>query len=77
MKANWRKGISGPLLHPFILGDVLGAGVYALVALVAVLGRVWLQRRTPWVAILGTTLIAMSLTLIGDLATLAKTVVLL
>lgn len=35
------------------------------------------QRRTPWVAILSTTAVAMLLTLIGDLSTLAETVVLL
>ncbi|MCR2185612.1 hypothetical protein NSX52_23930, partial [Salmonella enterica] len=33
--------------------------------------------KTPWVAILTTTLVAMGLTLVGDLATLAETVVLL
>lgn len=43
----------------------------------AVLGRVLPRRRTPWVAILTTTLVAMGLTLVGDLATLAETVVLL
>lgn len=42
-----------------------------------VLGRVLPERKTPWVAILTTTLIAMLLTLVGDLATLAETVVLL
>lgn len=42
-----------------------------------VLGRVLPRRRTPWVAILTTTLVAMGLTLVGDLATLAETVVLL
>jgi APA family basic amino acid/polyamine antiporter len=41
------------------------------------LSRVLPGRRTPWVAILATTLIAMLLTLVGDLATLAETVVLL
>lgn len=41
------------------------------------LGRVLPKRRTPWVAILTTTLVAMGLTLVGDLATLAETVVLL
>jgi amino acid transporter len=41
------------------------------------LGRVLPQRRTPWVAIVVTTLVAMVLTLTGDLATLANTVVLL
>ncbi|MGK2867800.1 MAG: APC family permease [Mycobacterium sp.] len=35
------------------------------------------QRRTPWVAIITTTVVAMLLTLIGDLSTLAETVVLL
>lgn len=35
------------------------------------------HRRTPWVAILATTAVAMLLTLIGDLSTLAETVVLL
>ncbi|WP_417540362.1 APC family permease [Microbacterium maritypicum] len=43
----------------------------------ATLGRVLPKRRTPWVAILTTTLVAMGLTLVGDLATLAETVVLL
>ncbi len=43
----------------------------------AVLGRVLPRRRTPWVAIVATTAVAMGLTLIGDLATLASTVVLL
>lgn len=43
----------------------------------SVLGRVLPHRKTPWVAILTTTLVAMGLTLVGDLATLAETVVLL
>ena len=42
-----------------------------------VLGRVLAERRTPWVAIVTTTVVAMLLTLIGDLSTLASTVVLL
>ena len=41
------------------------------------LSRVLPGRRTPWVAILATTLVAMLLTLVGDLALLAETVVLL
>lgn len=41
------------------------------------LSRVLPRRKTPWVAILITTAAAMLLTLIGDLATLAETVVLL
>ncbi|MFS0894572.1 APC family permease [Microbacterium sp. 179-I 3D3 NHS] len=43
----------------------------------ATLGRVLPKRKTPWVAIVTTTLVAMGLTLVGDLATLAETVVLL
>lgn len=43
----------------------------------AVLGRVLSRRRTPWVAIVVTTGIAMALTLVGDLSVLASTVVLL
>jgi amino acid transporter len=42
-----------------------------------VLNRVLPQRRTPWVAIVATTVVAMVLTLVGDLSTLAETVVLL
>jgi basic amino acid/polyamine antiporter, APA family len=42
-----------------------------------VLGRVLPNRRTPWVAIAVTTLVAMVLTTVGDLSTLAETVVLL
>ena len=42
-----------------------------------VLGRVLPKRRTPWVAIAVTTVAAALLTLVGDLATLAQTVVLL
>ncbi|MFS0853606.1 APC family permease [Microbacterium sp. 179-I 3D4 NHS] len=41
------------------------------------LARVLPKRKTPWVAILTTTLVAMGLTLVGDLETLANTVVLL
>lgn len=43
----------------------------------SVLGRVLPKRRTPWVAIVLTTAVAMALTLVGDLAMLASTVVLL
>jgi APA family basic amino acid/polyamine antiporter len=41
------------------------------------LGRVLPKRRTPWVAIVVTTVVAMILTTVGDLSTLAETVVLL
>ena len=43
----------------------------------SVFARVLPKRRTPLVAILATTLVAMALTLLGDLAMLAETVVLL
>jgi amino acid transporter len=43
----------------------------------SVLGRVLPRRRTPWVAIVATTVMAMLLTLVGDLETLASAVVLL
>ncbi|KQQ09788.1 APC family permease [Rathayibacter sp. Leaf296] len=43
----------------------------------AVLSKVLPKRRTPWVAIVVTTVAACLLTLVGDLATLAETVVLL
>ncbi|WP_375388022.1 APC family permease [uncultured Amnibacterium sp.] len=43
----------------------------------SVLGRTLTKRRTPWVAIVVTTAVAMLLTLIGDLSLLASTVVLL
>ena len=42
-----------------------------------VLGKVLSKRKTPWTAILSTTLVAMLLTLVGDVSTLAETVVLL
>ncbi len=41
------------------------------------LGKMLAGRKTPWSAILATTLVAMVLTLTGDLASLAETVVLL
>lgn len=42
-----------------------------------VLGRVLPNRKTPWTAIVATTVVAMLLTLVGDVGTLAETVVLL
>jgi APA family basic amino acid/polyamine antiporter len=41
------------------------------------LGKVLPRRRTPWTAIVATTVVAMLLTLVGDLSVLASTVVLL
>ncbi|AZI56831.1 amino acid permease [Nakamurella antarctica] len=42
-ESKLKKAISGPLLYLFILGDVLGAGIYALVGKVAgeVGGAIW------------------------------------
>ncbi|WP_434994783.1 APC family permease [Arthrobacter sp. Ld5] len=39
-----KRGITGPLLYLFILGDVLGAGVYALVGVISeeVGGAIWM-----------------------------------
>jgi len=42
-----------------------------------VLGKVLPKRRTPWVAIAATTVVAIALTSVGDVGTLAETVVLL
>ncbi|QWS33351.1 APC family permease [Curtobacterium aetherium] len=43
----------------------------------SLLGKVLPKRKTPWVAIVATTIVAMALTLVGDVGTLAETVVLL
>ena len=43
----------------------------------ALLAKVLPNRKTPWVAIVATTVVAMALTLVGDVGTLAETVVLL
>ncbi len=60
-----------------IMASRLAFGMAEQGLLPAPLGRVLPRRRTPWVAIVSTTVVAMLLTLIGDLATLAETVVLL
>jgi APA family basic amino acid/polyamine antiporter len=43
----------------------------------SLLGKVLPNRKTPWTAIIATTVVAMLLTLVGDVGTLAETVVLL
>lgn len=69
--------VANGALLTMIMSSRLAFGMAEQGLLPPVLGRVLPNRRTPWVAIVATTLIAMLLTLTGDLATLAKTVVLL
>lgn len=69
--------VANGTLLTMIMSSRLAFGMAEQGLLPPVLGRVLPHRRTPWVAIIGTTAIAMLLTLTGDLATLAKTVVLL
>ncbi|GAA2179201.1 APC family permease [Leucobacter tardus] len=69
--------VANGALLTMIMASRLTYGMSEQGLLPSVLGKVLPGRRTPWVAILATTLVAMLLTLVGDLATLAETVVLL
>lgn len=69
--------VANGALLTMIMASRLAYGMSEQELLPRSLSRVLPHRRTPWVAILATTLVAMLLTLIGDLATLAETVVLL
>lgn len=69
--------VANGALLTMIMASRLTYGMSEQGLLPGVLGRVLPKRRTPWVAILTTTLIAMLLTLVGDLGLLAETVVLL
>lgn len=69
--------VANGALLTMIMTSRLAFGMAEQGLLPAQLGRVLPRRRTPWVAILATTLVAALLTLVGDLATLAETVVLL
>ena len=69
--------VANGALLTMIMTSRLAFGMAEQGLLPAQLGRVLPKRRTPWVAILATTLVASLLTLVGDLATLAETVVLL
>jgi len=69
--------VANGALLTMIMASRLAFGMAEQGLLPAPLGRVLPRRRTPWVAIASTTVVAMLLTLIGDLATLADTVVLL
>ncbi|OFJ53069.1 APC family permease [Mycolicibacterium grossiae] len=69
--------VANGALLTMIMSSRLTYGMADNGLLPAVLSRILPQRRTPWVAIVATTVVAMLLTLIGDLSTLAETVVLL
>lgn len=69
--------VANGALLTMIMASRLAYGMSEQGLLPRVLSRVLPQRHTPWVAILATTLVAMLLTLVGDLTLLAETVVLL
>lgn len=69
--------VANGALLTMIMASRLTYGMAEHGLLPGTLSRLLPQRRTPWVAIVATTVVAMALTLIGDLATLAQTVVLL
>lgn len=69
--------VANGALLTMIMASRLAYGMAERGLLPAVFSRVLPGRRTPWVAIIATTAVAMGLTLLGDLATLAETVVLL
>ncbi|PZR52963.1 amino acid permease [Xylanimonas oleitrophica] len=69
--------VANGALLTMIMASRLAYGMAEQHLLPRVLGRVLPGRRTPWVAIVTTTLVAMALVFTGDLAALAETVVLL
>lgn len=69
--------VANGALLTMIMTSRLAYGMSEQRLLPGALSRVLPQRRTPWLAILATTAVAIILTLIGDLALLAETVVLL
>ncbi|WP_336660767.1 APC family permease [Leucobacter sp. USHLN153] len=69
--------VANGALLTMIMTSRLAFGMAEQGLMPSALGRVLPKRRTPWVAILATTVVAALLTLVGDLATLAETVVLL
>ena len=69
--------VANGALLTMIMASRLTYGMAEQGLLPRALARVLPRRRTPWVAILATTLVAMLLTLVGDLSLLAETVVLL
>ncbi|MPV37522.1 APC family permease [Georgenia subflava] len=69
--------VANGALLTMIMASRLAYGMAEEGLLPAPLARVLPSRRTPWVAIVVTTAVAVALTLVGDLAVLAETVVLL
>lgn len=69
--------VANGALLTMLMSSRLAFGMAEEGLLPAPLARVLPRRRTPWVAIVATTLVAMALTVTGTLATLAETVVLL
>ena len=69
--------VANGALLTMIMASRLAYGMADNGLLPHVLSKVLPNRRTPWAAILATTAVAMLLTLVGDLSTLAETVVLL
>ena len=69
--------VANGALLTMIMSSRLAFGMAEHGLLPGILARVLPQRRTPWVAIVSTTAVAMLLTLVGDLSTQAETVVLL
>lgn len=69
--------VANGALLTMIMASRLTFGMAEHHLLPSALGAVLSHRRTPWAAIIATTAVAMLLTLIGDLSTLAETVVLL
>lgn len=69
--------VANGALLTMIMASRLTFGMAAYNLLPSALAKVLPNRRTPWAAIVVATLVAMLLTLTGDLSTLAETVVLL
>ena len=69
--------VANGALLTMIMASRMAFGLAEQRLLPSALGRVLPGRRTPWVAIVVTTLVAMALTATGDVAALANTVVLL
>ncbi|MFB8229800.1 amino acid permease [Cellulosimicrobium sp. NPDC055967] len=69
--------VANGALLTMIMSSRLAYGMAEQGLLPPVLGRVLPRRRTPWVAIVVTTVVAMGLVFTGDVAGLAETVVLL